>query len=63
MTSLSLNLRTIISLLLTLVVSLLALWGNDHAITGLIGAFSVLAGALWGERAALKVPGANNDPH
>lgn len=51
------------ALLLTFVICILALRGNENATSGLIGAFGVLAGALWGERAALKVPGANNDPH
>lgn len=35
----------------------MALMGNKDAMTALIGAFSVLVGALWGERAALKIPG------
>ena len=63
MSFLSQHLRTIISLLLTLVVCVLALRGETTAITGLMGAFGVLVGALWGERAALKVPGVSNDPH
>ena len=63
MEHLSTNLRTIISLLLTLVVCILALRGDGNAVSGLIGAFGVLAGALWGERAALKVPGSPSDPH
>ncbi len=61
--SLNENLRTVISILLTLVVCTLAILGNENAIAGLIGAFGVLAGALWGERAALKVPGEKNDTH
>lgn len=60
---LSSNLRTIISLLLTVVTCILALRGNEQAVASLIGAFGVLAGALWGERAALKVPGEKNDTH
>ena len=54
------HLRVIISLLLTMVVCILALRGDGNAIAGVIAAFGVLAGALWGERAALKVPGAKN---
>ena len=57
------HLRTIISLSITLAVCWLALRGDSNASAGLIGAFGVLAGALWGERAALKIPGEKNDPH
>ena len=49
--------RNLIALVLTGLVCWLALTGHDNAITALIAAFSVLMGALWGERAALKVPG------
>ena len=49
--------RPIISLLLTVALLYLAYRGHDDAITALITAFSVLIGALWGERSALKVPG------
>ena len=51
------NLRNLIALALTGLVCWLAYKENEHAITALIAAFSVLMGALWGERAALKVPG------
>ena len=60
---LSSHLRTVISLMLTLAVCWLALRGDTSATSGLVGAFGVLAGALWGERAALKVPGEKNDSH
>jgi hypothetical protein len=51
------HLRSLIALVLTGIVCWLALTGSKDAITALIAAFSVLMGALWGERAALKVPG------
>jgi hypothetical protein len=51
------NLRNLIALVLTGIVCWLALTGREEAMTALIAAFSVLMGALWGERAALKVPG------
>ena len=51
------NLRNLIAVVLTLIVCWLALTGRQEAMTALIAAFSVLMGALWGERAALKVPG------
>ena len=51
------NLRNLIALVLTGIVCWLALTGSHKAMTALIAAFSVLMGALWGERAALKVPG------
>ena len=54
---LSSNLRNFIACTLAGVVSWLALHGDRDAATALIAAFSVLIGALWGERAALKVPG------
>ncbi len=56
-------LRPVIALALTVTVCYLALRGNEIVISSITGAFAVLAGALWGERAALKVPGVNNDPH
>ena len=51
------NLRNLIAVALTVIVCWLALTGSHEAMTALIAAFSVLMGALWGERAALKVPG------
>ena len=51
------NLRNLIALVLTVIVCWLALTGTHEAMTALIAAFSVLMGALWGERAALKIPG------
>ncbi|SRR6266446_4709609 len=51
------NLRGLIALALTVLVCWLAFNKDEHAVTALIAAFSVLMGALWGERAALKVPG------
>ena len=51
------NLRNLIAVVLTLIVCWLALTRSHDAMTALIAAFSVLMGALWGERAALKIPG------
>jgi hypothetical protein len=52
------NLRNLVALFLTGIVCWLAAFkGDPQAMTALIAAFSVLMGALWGERAALKVPG------
>lgn len=51
------NLRNLIALTLTGFVCYLTFRGNENAMAALIAAFSVLMGALWGERAALKVPG------
>ena len=57
MSWLSSNLRNFIACALAGVVCWLSLHGNQEATTALTAAFSVLVGALWGERAALKVPG------
>ena len=54
---LSANLRNFIACALAGVVCWLALHGDRDATVALTAAFSVLVGALWGERAALKVPG------
>jgi hypothetical protein len=54
---LSSNLRNIIALSLTGVVVYLAVMGNHDANIALVASFSVLMGAIWGERAALKQPG------
>lgn len=51
------NLRNILAILITLPVVYLSLLGNTQAQAGLIAAFSVLVGMIWGERSALKVPG------
>lgn len=51
------HLRNIIAIALTSVVCYLALMGEQTAQAAVIAAFSVLAGAIWGERAALKRPG------
>jgi hypothetical protein len=51
------NLRSLIAIALTGLICWLGLTGNKDAMTALIAAFSVLMGAIWGERAALKVPG------
>ena len=52
------NLRNLIALALTGMVCWLAVYkGEPQAMAALIAAFSVLMGAIWGERAALKVPG------
>lgn len=49
--------RPTISISLTLLVLYLAINGNERAVDAAITAFALLAGALYGERAALKVPG------
>jgi hypothetical protein len=51
------NLRNIIALVLTGLICYLAFKENQGAMAALTAAFSVLMGAIWGERAALKVPG------
>ena len=51
------NLRNFIALSLTTVVIYLAVTGNHDASIALVASFSVLMGAIWGERAALKQPG------
>jgi len=56
-TWLHMHLRNLIALGLTGIVCWLALTGSQDAMTALIAAFSLLMGALWGERAALKIPG------
>jgi hypothetical protein len=53
------NLRNIIALALTLVVIYLAIMGDTTAQASIIAAFSVLVGAIWGERSSLKIPGRN----
>ena len=49
--------RPVIALSLTGLVLYLALQGNDRAIDTALTAFALLVGALYGERAALKIPG------
>ena len=51
------NLRNLVAMALTLLVCWLALSGNEQAQAALIAAFTVLVGVIFGERAALKVPG------
>ena len=51
------HLRNIMALSITGVVCYLALQGNDQAQAAIIATFAVLAGAIWGERAALRIPG------
>jgi uncharacterized membrane protein YfcA len=51
------NLRNGIAIALTVLVCYLSYTGNQNAQAAAVAAFSVLAGAIWGERAALKVPG------
>ena len=50
------NLRSVIALAMTATVCYLALKGESEAIAALVATFAVLAGALWGERSALKRP-------
>jgi hypothetical protein len=54
---LSRHLRNIIALALTGVVIYLAVQGDQAAQAAIVAAFSVLVGAIWGERASLKIPG------
>ena len=51
------NLRNLVAIALTALVCWLALIGNEQAQAALIAAFTVLVGVIFGERAALKVPG------
>ena len=53
--------RPLIAIILTCLLVYLAMEGHDAAITAAITAFSLLIGHLFGERAALKVPGNNPD--
>ena len=53
---LSTNLRNLIAIAMTVMVCYLAWAGEQTAQAALVAAFSVLAGAIWGERAALKRP-------
>ncbi len=54
---LHINIRMLIALALTGMVCYLAASGVAEARSALISTFGVLAGSLWGERAALKTPG------
>ena len=49
--------RPVIMVILCGAVCYLAIQGLPEARQALFGAFSILVGALWGERAALKIPG------
>lgn len=51
------HLRALVILPLTGAVIYLAVAGVAEAKTAVIGGFTLLIGALWGERAALKIPG------
>lgn len=51
------QLRPFLMMLLTVAVVYLAATGVAEAKTALISGFTVILGALWGERAALKIPG------
>lgn len=51
------QLRNILALTLAGGVVYLAALGHTEAQQALISAFTVLLGAIWGERAALKIPG------
>mgnify|MGYP001599850555 FL=1 len=51
------NLRNAVVLALTLIVCYLAYLGEEQARMALITSFTLLAGSLFGERAALKQPG------
>lgn len=54
--------RPVIALSLTGLMVYLALMGHPRAIEAAMTAFALLAGALYGERAALKVPGQQESP-
>lgn len=55
------HLRNIIALLLTLTVVYLAVIVRDQsAIATVVASFAILAGAIWGARDALKIPGRDN---
>ena len=51
------NIRTIVLMALLVVVCVLALRGVGEAIAAVLATFSTLAGATWGSRDALKIPG------
>lgn len=52
------HLRNVIAVILTLDVSYIALvLHNEAAIAAIVAMLATLAGAIWGERGALKVPG------
>jgi len=58
---LSRHLRNLIALILVLDVSYLGLaLRNETAIATLVAMLATLGGAIWGERASLKVPGRDN---
>jgi hypothetical protein len=54
------NLRNVLALGIGSMVGWLAYTGNDQAQAGLIAAFTVLVGMIFGERAALKRPGTDS---
>jgi len=52
------HLRNMIAMILTIAVCYLALvQGDTTAAAALVASFSILVGAIWGERSALKRPG------
>jgi hypothetical protein len=53
----SANLRNFVVICMTGTLCYLVYKGNEQAQTAIIQGFMLLMGALWGERAALKVPG------
>jgi len=58
---LSRHLRNLIAVILVLDVSYLGLaLRNETAIATLVAMLATLGGAIWGERASLKVPGRDN---
>lgn len=54
------NLRNILMIGIVGMVCWMAWQGNDQAQSALIAAFAVLVGMIFGERAALKRPGADS---
>ncbi len=51
------NLRSFLMIAIVGMVCWMAFEGDQQARAGLVAAFGVLIGMLWGERAALKIPG------
>ena len=56
------SLRPAIMLGLTGTVCYLAVLGLPEARAAVLSAFTLLVGALWGERSALKIPGRKDQP-
>ncbi len=53
--------RPVIAVVLLGDVTYLMCTGNTVAVASVTAAFSILIGAIWGERAALKKPGQDGD--